>query len=86
MPKPRIPEVVHLPCTFGPGAIYSITPVSEDVAIRAAQSMRVAPVNVYLAVPQLEDGVDWGQEEDDDDDHHYRDDTKVSVSMKELPF
>jgi len=39
---------------YGPSAIYSITPVSEEIAIRAAQSMRVPPVSVYLAVPQLE--------------------------------
>jgi hypothetical protein len=54
---------------FGPGAIYSITPVSEEIAMRAAQSMRVAPVNIYLAVPQLEggfDGVDWSKVDPDD--------------------
>lgn len=69
----------------GVAAIYSITPVSEDIAMRAAQSMRVAPVNVYLAVPQLEGGVKWGQDDDDDDDdHHFRDDTEVSVNMREF--
>jgi hypothetical protein len=89
-----MPEQPGFTRLFGPGAIYSITPVSEEIAIRAAQSMRVAPVNVYLAVPQLEGGVKWGQDdsddedddEDDDDDHHFRDDTKVSVDMRELPF
>ena len=58
---------------YGPNAIYAITPVSEEVALRAAQSMRVVPVNVYIAVPQLEahNGPEWDDEpdlEDDDDD------------------
>lgn len=61
---------------FGPGAIYSITPVSEEVARRAAASMRVEPFNVYLAVPQLKGGIDWAGDEGDDDD---RDDDRDDV-------
>lgn len=52
---------------FGPGAIYSITPVSEEIAVRAAQSMRVNQVNVYMAVPQLEAGPEWGNDDGDND-------------------
>lgn len=33
---------------YGHGAIYSIQPVSEDIARRAAGAMQVRPVNVYL--------------------------------------
>lgn len=36
---------------FGTGAIYSITPVDEGIACAAAQSMRVEPVDMYLALP-----------------------------------
>lgn len=34
---------------FGAGAIYSITPVSEEIALRAAESIYVEPVTVYIA-------------------------------------
>jgi hypothetical protein len=48
---------------FGPGAIYSIAPVSEEIARRAAASMRV------------KNGLDWeGDEVDDDDGDDDRDD------------
>lgn len=33
---------------YGPQSIYSITPVSEEIALRAIASMRVVPVTVYL--------------------------------------
>ncbi len=55
---------------FGPGAIYSITPVDEETMIRAAQSMRVAPVNVYLALPQLAEKI---RNKDDDEDYWEQD-------------
>lgn len=46
---------------YGEKAIYSITPVSEDIARRAAAKMQVEPVNVYqLAAPANND--------DDDDE------------------
>lgn len=50
---------------FGPGAIYSITPVSEEIARAAARSMRVEPVSVYLALPGAQIGE--GDEEEDGD-------------------
>ena len=47
---------------FGSGAIYSITPVSEEIAIAAAEQIFVEPVSVYIAPSrQLQDP-------DDDDD------------------
>lgn len=52
---------------YGPGAIYSITPVSEEIAIQAAQSIRVTQVNVFMTVPLLEAGPEWGEEDEDDD-------------------
>ena len=36
---------------FGNGAIYSLTPVSEEIARIAAKRMRVEPVRVYM--PEL---------------------------------
>ena len=47
---------------FGPGAIYSITPVSQETACAAAKGMRVEPVNVYLALPlrASEDDIEHG--------------------------
>jgi hypothetical protein len=74
------PEQPGFTRLIGPGAIYSITPVSEEIAVRAAQSMRVQAVSVYLEVPQLEGGPKWDDpddlrdgdvdevDEDDDDD------------------
>lgn len=49
---------------YGANAIYSITPVSEEIALQAAQSMRVKPVNVYVA-PLLTERI----QEDDNDDY-----------------
>lgn len=47
---------------FGTGAIYSMTPVSEDIARRAAERIWVEPVSVYIGTGnQLEGG-----EEDED--------------------
>lgn len=51
---------------YGHAAIYSITPVSEDIARRAAAGMRVRPVNVYLAALPAPTGE--SPEDDDDDD------------------
>lgn len=33
---------------FGPGAIYSITPVSEEIAYRAAEAIYIEPITIYL--------------------------------------
>jgi len=47
---------------FGSGAIYSITPVSEEIAKAAAERIYAEPVTVYIAPSiQLPGG-------DDDDD------------------
>lgn len=63
---------------YGEKAIYSITPVSEDIARRAAAKMQVQPVSVYqLAAPSLtpdeeadahRDGPDFDPDDDEDDD------------------
>lgn len=56
---------------YGPGAVYSITPCSEEVATAAAMAMRERPVNMYLlAIPQLSDRIeaDYGDEDDFDDE------------------
>jgi len=58
------PEQPAMTRLYGPGAIYSITPVSEEIAVRAAQSIRVAPVSIYMTMPQLSAGDD----NDPDDD------------------
>jgi hypothetical protein len=73
---PELPQVGSLkPRTsftrlFGPGAIYSITPVDEVTACAAAQAMRVEPVNVYLALPRRtsEDDIESDYTETDFDD------------------
>ncbi len=60
-----IPEFTRL---FGPGAIYSITPVSEEIANQAAAAMQVRPVNVYLGLAALRPSLLPGASEEDDDD------------------
>jgi hypothetical protein len=41
---------------YGEKAIYSITPVSEEIARRAAAGMQVKPVNVFqLAAPNSQE-------------------------------
>lgn len=42
----RQPEFTRM---FGSGAIYSITPVEKEIAERAAESIYVEPVTVYIA-------------------------------------
>jgi hypothetical protein len=40
---------------FGTGAIYSITPVDETIAMQAAENLFVEPVTVYIdPTPKLE--------------------------------
>ncbi len=60
---------------FGTGAIFSITPVDEETALRAALSMRVEPVSVYLAAPQITAGrvvedSEYPEFTDDENDEH----------------
>ena len=44
---------------YGNGAIYSMTPCGEEIALAAVKSIRHAPVNVYIPaqrqLPGLED-------------------------------
>ena len=53
---------------FGQGAIFSITPVAEEIARKAAERMRSQPVNVYglLAAPRNDEV--FADEDPDDDD------------------
>ncbi len=49
-----VPEIDGTPAFtrfFGNGAIYSITPVSEEVARLAAKRMQVQPIRIYM--PEL---------------------------------
>ena len=62
-----VPETKRCPAftrMFGAGAIYSITPVSEEIAIAAANTIYTEPVTVYL---QLE-APDTGDEFNDDEE------------------
>lgn len=52
---------------YGGKAIYSITPVSEDIARRAAATMQARPVTVYL-LPALQPSAEPGDPDDDFDD------------------
>jgi len=75
---------------YGDKAIYSIQPVSEDIARRAAAGMRVRPVNVYLLPDapkplseedrlgmKMADDLDEGSGLDDDDDDREDDDLNL---------
>lgn len=65
-----VPETKRHPAftrMFGSGAIYSITPVSEEIAKAAAESIYIEPVQVYVAPSRQ-------LEEPDDDDEFDRDD------------
>jgi hypothetical protein len=58
---------------YGAGAIYAITPCTEEVARRVAGAVQVSPIPVYLPrLPQLaaasEQRVDPEFEDEDDDD------------------
>lgn len=57
---------------FGHGAIYAMTPVSEEIAMRAAERLYVEPVTVYiepsrqLPMNDDEDETEWREEEEID--------------------
>ncbi len=51
LPGPELGKISGFTRFYGAGAIYSITPVSEEICRAAAEAMRVRPVNVYI--PQL---------------------------------
>ena len=48
---------------YGPGSVYALTPVAEDVARRLAASINAAPINPW-EFPRKE--LPGGSEEDDD--------------------
>lgn len=52
---------------FGNGAIYSITPVSEEIALLAAEQLWAEPVTVYIA-PQNRQLPSSNDDADEDDD------------------
>ena len=58
---------------FSGGAIYGITPTTQEIAERAAQRLRSRPVNEYVvpvppARPALIDSTAGDDDEDEDDD------------------
>ncbi len=67
-----VPETKRHPAftrMFGAGAIYSITPVSEEIALAAAESIYIEPVQVYVAPShQLESDLMTDDEIDDFDE------------------
>ncbi len=75
-PTKRYPEFTRM---FGSGAIYSITPVSEDIARAAAERVYAEPVTVYIEpshqLPVNNDNDDF---DDDDDNNNFNgdDDTR----------
>ena len=53
-----VPEVGGRPAfskLYGNGAIYSMTPTSEEVVMAALKSIHEAPLNVYMPEVQLID-------------------------------
>lgn len=62
---------------YGTSAIYSLTPVTEEIAMRAAEQLRERPVTVYMpALPAPSGGPDWDDSDDeiDFDEDDYDDD------------
>lgn len=55
---PTIGDQLAFTRFYGEKAIYSITPVSEEIARGAAESMRVRPINVYLLPSPVSEDVD----------------------------
>jgi hypothetical protein len=58
---------------YGGAAVYSITPVSEEIAKAAAERLQERPVTVWLPgnllpAPEKEDGADGIDPYDDDED------------------
>jgi ferredoxin len=64
-----VPEAGGIPAytkLFGPGAIFSITLVTEDAARAKAASLKAAPFYIPFAAPQL--GYDPEEEEEEDEE------------------
>lgn len=63
-----VPECNSVPAFtrfYGQGAIYALTPVSEEAAILALRRFRPEPINVY--VPELRQLASPIEQDDDDD-------------------
>jgi hypothetical protein len=85
-----VPETEKQPAFtrfYGQGAIYAMTPVSEEVARVALKRFSPAPVNVYvpelqslLPSPQKDPGPAWDEEKDD---HDYYDEDGVDDPFDE---
>ena len=63
---------------FSGGAIYGITPTTQEIAERAAQRLRSRPVSEYVvavppARPALVDSTAGDDGDDDEDDDEYQD-------------
>jgi hypothetical protein len=63
---------------FSGGAIYGITPTTQEIAERAAQRLRSRPVSEYVVPvppprPTLVDSTTGDDEDDDEDDDEYQD-------------
>lgn len=64
---------------FGPGAIYAMTPCTQEAAEKAVESMQSRKVSVVslspdAAVLALPDGGDADDDDDEDSGHEYDDD------------
>lgn len=46
---------------YGNGAVYAMTPVSEEVALRLLNNYRPTPINTYelRALPKADEDADW---------------------------
>jgi len=54
---------------FGAGAVYSISPCSEEVVRLAARQLRTSPISVYIPeLRQLPPSPDYEPTSEDDDD------------------
>lgn len=49
---------------FGNGAIYSMTPCSEEIARAAVESIRHKPINVYIPAQRQLPGMDRDEDEE----------------------
>lgn len=61
-----VPEVNGRPAFtkyYGNGAIYSMTPCSEEIARAAVEEIRPAPITVYM--PRLQQQLSFEDREDD---------------------
>lgn len=73
---------------YGSGAVYSITPCTEEIARQAGEMLRVRPINVYgIAAPSLEVGepvvlahLDTGENQDGEDQ------TPGHIRVEDIPF